>query len=184
MHILLLFQSYVYVLNCFTAALLGALLLTVVSIAFFNFAGVSITKELGATNRKVLDTLRTLVIWAVSLAVKWQAFYYLQVKYCWYIYIYIYIYILNQCLKCAFLWTNIVVGWIPYPGNWNVCLQWYDFCSIDKKISTKRRKWGKRKYNYVNHKSGRDVNDKNVCTNWHFRGCVLLFLENVVMIRS
>jgi len=29
-----------------------------VSIAFFNFAGVSITKELSATTRKVLDTLR------------------------------------------------------------------------------------------------------------------------------
>ena len=49
------------------------------SIAFFNFAGVSITKELSATTRKVLDTLRTLVIWAFSLAVGWQEFYFLQV---------------------------------------------------------------------------------------------------------
>ena len=58
---------------------MGALALTMISIAFFNFAGVSITRELGATNRKVLDSLRTLVIWAVSLIVKWQAFYWLQV---------------------------------------------------------------------------------------------------------
>lgn len=58
--------------------LLFALLLTCVSIAFFNFAGVSITKELSATTRKVLDTLRTLVIWACSLAFQWQKFHYLQ----------------------------------------------------------------------------------------------------------
>ena len=60
--------------------LLLALMLTVVSIAFFNFCGVSITKELSATTRKVLDTLRTLVIWAFSLAVGWEEFFYLQVK--------------------------------------------------------------------------------------------------------
>ncbi|CAJ0585611.1 unnamed protein product, partial [Mesorhabditis spiculigera] len=40
---------------------------TVISIAFFNFAGVSVTKELSATTRMVLDSVRTLVIWAVSI---------------------------------------------------------------------------------------------------------------------
>jgi len=52
---------------------------TVISIAFFNFAGVSITKELSATTRMVLDSVRTLVIWAVSLALLWQDFNYLQI---------------------------------------------------------------------------------------------------------
>ncbi|OXA56921.1 hypothetical protein Fcan01_08041 [Folsomia candida] len=51
---------------------------TIVSIAFFNFAGVSVTKELSATTRMVLDSVRTLVIWMVSLAVQWQTFNYLQ----------------------------------------------------------------------------------------------------------
>ena len=51
---------------------------TVVSIAFFNFAGISVTKEMSATTRMVLDSIRTLVIWGVSLAVGWQAFQYLQ----------------------------------------------------------------------------------------------------------
>ncbi|PAV77953.1 hypothetical protein WR25_20103, partial [Diploscapter pachys] len=37
------------------------------SIAFFNFAGISVTKELSATTRMVLDSVRTLVIWAVSI---------------------------------------------------------------------------------------------------------------------
>ena len=59
--------------------ILFALILTTISIAFFNFCGVSITKELSATTRKVLDTLRTLVIWAFSISVGWQEFHYLQV---------------------------------------------------------------------------------------------------------
>lgn len=52
---------------------------TIVSIAFFNFAGISVTKEISATTRMVLDSVRTMVIWAVSLAIGWQSFHYLQV---------------------------------------------------------------------------------------------------------
>ena len=51
---------------------------TTVSIAFFNFAGVSVTKEMSATTRKVLESMRTLIIWMVSIAVGWQSFYMLQ----------------------------------------------------------------------------------------------------------
>jgi len=51
---------------------------TIVSIAFFNFAGISVTKELSATTRMVLDSVRTVVIWMVSLSVHWQGFNYLQ----------------------------------------------------------------------------------------------------------
>jgi len=58
--------------------LLFSFLLTVFSIAFFNFAGITVTKELSATTRMVLDSVRTLVIWAFSLIVGWQQFQYLQ----------------------------------------------------------------------------------------------------------
>ena len=51
----------------------------VLSIAFFNFAGISVTKELSSTTRMVLDSGRTLIIWVVSLALQWQAFYPLQI---------------------------------------------------------------------------------------------------------
>merc|ERR1712083_1067488 len=51
---------------------------TVISIAFFNFAGISVTKELSATTRMVLDSVRTLVIWMVSIGVGWQNFFALQ----------------------------------------------------------------------------------------------------------
>eukprot|EP00756_Hemistasia_phaeocysticola_P004756 Hpha_TRINITY_DN12992_c0_g1::TRINITY_DN12992_c0_g1_i1::g.164441::m.164441 len=43
------------------------LLGTATSIAFFNFAGVTITKRLSATVRIVLDSVRTVVIWGVSM---------------------------------------------------------------------------------------------------------------------
>ena len=44
------------------------------SIAFFNFSGISVTKEISATTRMVLDSTRTVVIWGFSLAVSWQKF--------------------------------------------------------------------------------------------------------------
>lgn len=56
-----------------------ALVGTIVSIAFFNFAGISVTKELSATTRMVLDSVRTLIIWVVSLSLHWQIFHPLQV---------------------------------------------------------------------------------------------------------
>ena len=40
--------------------------------------GISVTKEMSATTRMVLDSVRTLVIWGVSLGVGWQVFHALQ----------------------------------------------------------------------------------------------------------
>ena len=51
----------------------------ILSIAFFNFAGISVTKELSSTTRMVLDSGRTLIIWVASLALQWQHFYPLQI---------------------------------------------------------------------------------------------------------
>lgn len=48
------------------------------SIAFFNFAGISVTKEMSATTRMILDSVRTIIIWAFSLGFKWQNFHYMQ----------------------------------------------------------------------------------------------------------
>lgn len=39
------------------------------SIAFFNFAGISVTKQFSATTRTVLDSVRTLIIWVFSLLI-------------------------------------------------------------------------------------------------------------------
>ena len=49
------------------------------SIAFFNFSGLAVTKSVSATARSLLDTCRTVGIWAVSLALGWEQLAFLQV---------------------------------------------------------------------------------------------------------
>ena len=89
--------------------LLGALLLSIFSIAFLNFFGISVTKYLSATHRTTIDasryvsstfdftlppslppsslppffknTNRTVLVWIVSLIVKWEVFQWEQVCY-------------------------------------------------------------------------------------------------------
>lgn len=56
-----------------------AVLGNVLSIAFFNYFGISVTQSMSATHRMVLDSIRTMVIWIFSLAVGWQSFAALQV---------------------------------------------------------------------------------------------------------
>ena len=51
---------------------------TVISIAFFNFAGLTVTSTMNATTRMVLDSVRTIFIWVFSLAIGWQHFQPLQ----------------------------------------------------------------------------------------------------------
>lgn len=58
-----------------TLALVGM----ICSIAFFNYSGVSVTKEMSATSRMVLDSVRTLTIWVYGMLVGWETFFYLQV---------------------------------------------------------------------------------------------------------
>jgi drug/metabolite transporter (DMT)-like permease len=51
---------------------------TVISISFFNFAGLTVTSTMNATTRMVLDSVRTIFIWGFSLGITWQQFNALQ----------------------------------------------------------------------------------------------------------
>jgi hypothetical protein len=53
--------------------------LTVLSIACFNFFGVSVTKNLSGAARATIDACRTLLIWLFALRVGWERFHTLQV---------------------------------------------------------------------------------------------------------
>jgi len=64
----------IFYIPSLTAAFFGS----VVSIAFFNYAGLSVTKEANATTRMVLDSSRTVPIWLFGLVVKWQKFNFYQ----------------------------------------------------------------------------------------------------------
>jgi len=57
----------------------AALICTIISIAFFNFAGVSVTRRLSATTRMVLDSVRTLIIWVLSIPLFGEKFIPLQI---------------------------------------------------------------------------------------------------------
>ena len=50
----------------------------VLSIAFFNFFGVSVTRAMSASHRMVLDSLRTCAVLGVSIALGWETFHYGQ----------------------------------------------------------------------------------------------------------
>jgi len=58
--------------------LLIAVIGGILSIAFFNFFGVTTTKNASATARSTIDTSRTLAVWIFTMAVGWQDFLYLQ----------------------------------------------------------------------------------------------------------
>ena len=49
------------------------------SIAFFNWFGLTVTRNISATSRSTIDTCRTLFIWMISLGLQWETFKYLQV---------------------------------------------------------------------------------------------------------
>ncbi|KAI8323216.1 hypothetical protein GQ54DRAFT_258656 [Martensiomyces pterosporus] len=49
------------------------------SIAMFNFFGLSVTRHLSATSRATIDTCRTLFIWMCSLMLGWESFSWIQV---------------------------------------------------------------------------------------------------------
>lgn len=52
---------------------LGSAFVIALSIALFNFCGLSVTRHVSATARSLTDTCRTLSIWVVSVLLGWEA---------------------------------------------------------------------------------------------------------------
>ena len=50
-----------------------SMLAAVLSIAFYNFFGISVTKELSAAHRMVMDCTRTIIVWLFSLSVHYAS---------------------------------------------------------------------------------------------------------------
>merc|ERR1719478_44671 len=48
------------------------------SIAFFNWSGVTVTQNSSATARSTIDVTRTVIIWVVELALRWNVFSWMQ----------------------------------------------------------------------------------------------------------
>lgn len=60
------------------ATIWSAFLLFSISIASFNFFGLSVTQKVSATSRSTIDTCRTLFIWLISMVLGWEGFKVLQ----------------------------------------------------------------------------------------------------------
>jgi drug/metabolite transporter (DMT)-like permease len=61
------------------AILWGCSIGLVFAIAIFNFSGLNVTKHVSAVARTTIDTSRTVLIWAISLGLKWEKFLYVQI---------------------------------------------------------------------------------------------------------
>lgn len=48
------------------------------SISFFNWSGLSITKNASSLHRSIIDNSRTVFVWVIDLAVNWEHFYWVQ----------------------------------------------------------------------------------------------------------
>lgn len=60
--------------------LLIAIIASIFSIAFFNYSGVTVTQQASAVARSTIDVSRTVLIWAVELALGWNSFSALQLS--------------------------------------------------------------------------------------------------------
>jgi hypothetical protein len=54
--------------------LLTIFIMTFISISLYYYVAISITKTANSTYRVILDSLRTFVVWGISLAFGWQPF--------------------------------------------------------------------------------------------------------------
>src|SRR5579871_544209 len=66
-------------LSCFPSGTLRSFEFGINSFRSFNFFGLSVTRNVSATSRSIIDTLRTLFVWLVSLGLGWERFNWLQV---------------------------------------------------------------------------------------------------------
>lgn len=61
-----------------SSQILWASILIMLSIASFNYFGLSLTHCLSATARSTIDSCRTLLVWLLAMIMGWELFYFLQ----------------------------------------------------------------------------------------------------------
>ena len=59
-------RNLIFFFRFFSGAFIGV----IVSICIFNVTGITVTQEMSATTRMVLDSVRTIFIWMISLGLK------------------------------------------------------------------------------------------------------------------
>ncbi|KAG7193748.1 uncharacterized protein KQ657_000439 [Scheffersomyces spartinae] len=59
-------------------AVLFSSILIMISIASFNYCGMTLTHQILATSRSTVDTCRTLIVWVLAMFMGWESFHFLQ----------------------------------------------------------------------------------------------------------
>ena len=78
----------IFYIPTLTFAFLG----NIISIALFNLTGLSVTREVSATTRVLLQNVRIVIVWVIGLLVQWQKFNFYQFIGCVLIMVGIFIY--------------------------------------------------------------------------------------------
>lgn len=61
-----------------SAPLTISIILSIFSIGFFNWSGITVTQKASATSRSTIDSSRTILVWMIELALHWNDFSILQ----------------------------------------------------------------------------------------------------------
>lgn len=82
----------------------------IISIALFNLCGLSVTREVSATTRVILDTVRIVFVWLISLVFRWQKFNFYQPIGCVLVIIGTFIYcnvVLAPCIQRLYVYCPV-----------------------------------------------------------------------------
>lgn len=61
--------------------IVAPLLIFFLSVPFYSFSGIYITKELSATTRIIFDSFKVIIVWIFSVALSWQEYHPIQVSF-------------------------------------------------------------------------------------------------------
>merc|ERR1719271_1008835 len=84
-----------------SSAVQAGCVLSMLSISFFNWSGVTVTQRASAVARSTIDVSRTALIWVVELALLWNTFSWMQLV--GFVVLIIGTLIYNEALKLPFL---------------------------------------------------------------------------------
>ena len=96
----------IFYIPTLTLAFLG----NIISIALFNLTGLSVTREVNATTRVVLESIRIVFVWIITLVFQWQMFNVYQAIGCTLVTIGTFIYcnvVLAPCIRRLFIYCIV-----------------------------------------------------------------------------
>lgn len=83
--------------------LLDPLLIFILSVSFYAFSGIYLTKELNTITRIVFDSFKVIIVWTFTVASSWQEYHSIQVSFILIIFLMIPLKVINDFSDCRYL---------------------------------------------------------------------------------